>query len=100
MVLRAVVGNDWPTRCADVANDAPGKCVRGGGFMRSQAVVINTLVACAIGALTLPATSVSAQGRGRGGTPTAPTTTPEVTAIRAGRLFDSKTGTMLNSQVV
>ena len=62
--------------------------------------VSRTLVVIATGALALSGVSGWAQGRGRGTAPAAPGTPPEVTAIRAGRLFDAKTGTILTNQVV
>ena len=67
--------------------------------MRSQAV-FRTVVDFAVVALVLSGTTAWAQGRGRGAAPAPAAATQEVTAIRAGRLFDSKTGTMLTNQVV
>jgi len=62
--------------------------------------VSRTLVVIATSALALSGVSGWAQGRGRGTAPAVPGTPPEVTAIRAGRPFDAKTGTILTNQVV
>jgi imidazolonepropionase-like amidohydrolase len=57
-----------------------------------------SLLGAAIAAMLLP-TVLDAQ-RGRGGAPQAPAQPAPVVAIRAGRLFDSKSGQMLTKEVV